>query len=241
MPSPGGCAPLDDKTIKKLYPQLKVNGKWILPRPEPNPVADAEDHRRWRREYPLWKDTIKCGCGKGYYCREHGLWVRGNEAADKDQRELDQYGYPNCPVSHYPGFDNTDDKAIDQPTEEEEDYPRRGDSEFTQEFERLDLGTDPSQYPMAHGQHHDESSAYHYGTPATMHEYTEEGHGHNYQTFHQASPRNANAYDSYNSSYGAATSGGYLYPGPEGGAMYQDEYQGEEAASGSRRRGDRRR
>jgi len=140
----------------RLWPELKVR-----PYPEPNVEIDEENHRKWRREYPQWKDTIKCPCGKGYFCRKHGEWVRGSEAFDKYQRERDQYGYPNCPpwhttkeshdgkIEHGDGYDPT--------LYGEEDFAQADDSGLGQDFEGLDLGRHGSiRYPYP-GQDYDHS------------------------------------------------------------------------------------
>ncbi|KAK4445165.1 hypothetical protein QBC34DRAFT_413638 [Podospora aff. communis PSN243] len=247
---PGGCMMPTTKELKKLHPQLKVDGKWILPYAEPDPAEDPEGHRRWRRDFPKWKDTIKCTCGKGYFCREHALWVRGHEAKDKYQRELDQYGYPNCPQWHHddPELQGTGDRV---PTVDEAgEYDEVDDSTgLGQDFGNLNLD------PVSRGPYGADSpsdgSFSGYGRDASS--YTLYGHQGQHQEAqrHEAGPSDSSYLPARDYSGGnRGTSGGFgskdpfYYDGPGEQQVYQQDYQQdyqtdayqETQASGSGRR-----
>ncbi|KAK1765429.1 hypothetical protein QBC33DRAFT_590907 [Phialemonium atrogriseum] len=121
---------------------------------------DTHQHGKWMEQYLSWREICKCPCGKGYYCRQHGAWVRGDEAEDEYQSERDHCGYPNCPARHY---------ASDP------DNGRKDNTGFQDKLSRADDGVppeapdEPSQLPntpdrkraQASGKHHRSSKQDH--------------------------------------------------------------------------------
>jgi len=41
-------------------------------------VEHKKDHELWLKEYSHWKG-LRCGTGKGYFCRRHGMWITCTE------------------------------------------------------------------------------------------------------------------------------------------------------------------
>ncbi|KAK0614393.1 hypothetical protein B0T14DRAFT_499673 [Immersiella caudata] len=240
--SPGSCFTPMTKELKKLHPQLKVDGKWILPWAEPDPTDDPEGHRQWRREFPRWKDTIKCPCGKGYFCRQHALWVRGHEAKDKYQRELDQYGYPNCPQWHHDNPDLDPSKAqIPATVDEAGEYDEGEDGTgLGPDFGNLNLDSSP-QYPVSRGSYGVDNASPAYGREASGYSYFgKQHHQHESQRLEVDSSESYLPTREYTGKGHGAPAGGFgsqeqfYYDGePE---MYQQEQYQEVQASGSGRR-----
>lgn len=77
-----------------MFPQLKV-----YPRPEPD-ISRVDEHRAWKKEYDQWVN-IRCPCGRGYFCREHGDWISGDEVGAKGAVNADAQQPGSCPRSHY--------------------------------------------------------------------------------------------------------------------------------------------
>ncbi|KAI6085113.1 hypothetical protein F4821DRAFT_279657 [Hypoxylon rubiginosum] len=85
-----------------MFPNLDV-----FPRPEPEP-ANKDDHDIWLQEYEKW-GSLKCPCGRGYFCRCHGSWVSGLEVGSGKAPTWDQQKRDLCPDYHY--GDSTDVKS----------------------------------------------------------------------------------------------------------------------------------
>lgn len=84
------------QNIRKVYPRLAV-----LPRPEP--AADTkESHDGWQQEYEQW-GTIMCPCGRGYFCRQHGSWISGEEVGTGVAAAQTAQAGGSCPSYHYGG------------------------------------------------------------------------------------------------------------------------------------------
>jgi hypothetical protein len=79
-----------------MFPALKV-----LPRPEPA-EGSSEDHKHWLEESEKWT-SLRCKCGRGYFCREHGDWISGNEVGAGKAVTGDQQQPGSCPSYHYDG------------------------------------------------------------------------------------------------------------------------------------------
>ncbi|PNP73790.1 hypothetical protein FNYG_12980 [Fusarium nygamai] len=77
-----------------MFPTLKV-----LPRPEPA-EGSSEDHKRWLEESEKWT-SLRCKCGRGYFCREHGDWISGNDVGAGKAVTGDQQQPGSCPSYHY--------------------------------------------------------------------------------------------------------------------------------------------
>ncbi|KAJ9132663.1 hypothetical protein NKR19_g9228 [Coniochaeta hoffmannii] len=82
-----------------MFPDLKV-----LPRPEPESAAQ-EAHDAWQQEYEQWQ-RLRCGCGRGYFCREHGTWISGPEVGSEVAVTWEQQQRGSCPEYHYRGYEN---------------------------------------------------------------------------------------------------------------------------------------
>ncbi|KAK3303840.1 uncharacterized protein B0T15DRAFT_285848 [Chaetomium strumarium] len=76
--------------LHEMFPDLEV-----LPRPEPN-YASKEEHISWQQEYEQWRG-LRCGCGRGYFCREHGSWISGLEVGSKVAVTWEQQQRGLCP------------------------------------------------------------------------------------------------------------------------------------------------
>jgi len=74
-----------------------------LPRPEPD-LSNKDDHDAWLKEYDQW-GKIRCpgACKKGYFCRQHGAWIKGEEVSTGVAGSVDSQGQDTCPVHHYTG------------------------------------------------------------------------------------------------------------------------------------------
>ncbi|KAF5012501.1 hypothetical protein FDECE_1454 [Fusarium decemcellulare] len=92
---PGCLVTLEN--IKEMFPTLKV-----LPRPEPS-TNDLQDHKNWLEESEQWS-SLRCKCGRGYFCREHGDWISGEEVGSGEAVAGDQQQPGACPGSHYEDF-----------------------------------------------------------------------------------------------------------------------------------------
>lgn len=79
-----------------MFPSLTA-----FPRPEPS-VVGTEDHDHWLKEYKQWA-SLRCRCGRGYFCREHGDWVSGEEVGSGTAIGADQQQLGSCPHYHYTG------------------------------------------------------------------------------------------------------------------------------------------
>ncbi|KAF5252569.1 hypothetical protein FANTH_2463 [Fusarium anthophilum] len=82
------------ENITQMFPALKV-----LPRPEPA-EGSSEDHKHWLEESEKWR-SLRCKCGRGYFCREHGDWISGNEVGAGKAVTGDQQQPGSCPSYHY--------------------------------------------------------------------------------------------------------------------------------------------
>ncbi|KAJ8122471.1 hypothetical protein ONZ43_g1345 [Nemania bipapillata] len=82
---------------KELFPDLQV-----LPRPEPDP-AMKDDHDAWLQEYDQWR-ALRCACGRGYFCREHGSWVSKDDIRSGVAATADEQKKGSCPSYHYGGY-----------------------------------------------------------------------------------------------------------------------------------------
>ncbi|KAJ8130996.1 hypothetical protein O1611_g2630 [Lasiodiplodia mahajangana] len=89
-----GCKKPDDP--KKMFPGLEV-----LPRPEPNPALKG-DHDSWLQEYNQWS-VLRCPCGRGYFCREHGSWITKEDVIAGTAATADEQKKGSCPTYHYEG------------------------------------------------------------------------------------------------------------------------------------------
>ncbi|KAH8688944.1 hypothetical protein GQ44DRAFT_765612 [Phaeosphaeriaceae sp. PMI808] len=79
--------------LHKVFPGLQVR-----PRPEPNPAV-KDDHDTWLQEYNQW-GALKCPCGRGYFCREHGSWISGEEVGSGIAATSDEQKPGSCPAYH---------------------------------------------------------------------------------------------------------------------------------------------
>ncbi|CAH0026226.1 unnamed protein product [Clonostachys rhizophaga] len=82
--------------IKSEFPSLTV-----LPRPEPSQDSAAE-HALWEAEFEQW-GGLQCGCGNGYFCREHGDWISGGEVLHGHALPRGDQKNGCCPTHHYQG------------------------------------------------------------------------------------------------------------------------------------------
>ncbi|KAK3947909.1 hypothetical protein QBC32DRAFT_352884 [Pseudoneurospora amorphoporcata] len=95
---PKNCWPRNGCTVKRkqlseIYPNLTV-------RPRPEPQSNDNDHDKWSNEYEQW-GPLRCPCGNGYFCREHGDWIPGDEVGPGKAVPADQQRQGACPSSHY--------------------------------------------------------------------------------------------------------------------------------------------
>ncbi|KAI1125327.1 hypothetical protein F5Y10DRAFT_247407 [Nemania abortiva] len=90
----GNCYVMDNP--KEIFPDLEV-----LPRPEPD-LAMKEDHAAWLQEYDQWR-ALRCPCGRGYFCREHGSWVSKDDVIAGMAATADEQEKGSCPSYHYGG------------------------------------------------------------------------------------------------------------------------------------------
>ncbi|RSL81983.1 hypothetical protein CEP52_017075 [Fusarium oligoseptatum] len=79
-----------------MFPTLTA-----LPSPEP-PANDSDDYTRWVKECEQW-GSLRCQCGRGYFCREHGDWISGEEVGSGLAVAGDQQQPGSCPSYHYGG------------------------------------------------------------------------------------------------------------------------------------------
>ncbi|CAH0055147.1 unnamed protein product [Clonostachys solani] len=86
--------------IKSEFPNLTV-----LPRPEPSQDSVAE-HALWEAEFEQW-GGLQCGCGNGYFCREHGDWISGGEVLHGHALPRGDQKNGRCPTHHYQGMMGT--------------------------------------------------------------------------------------------------------------------------------------
>jgi hypothetical protein len=91
----GGCKSPENKP-KEVFPDLKV-----LPRPEPD-SAMKDDHDAWLQEYDQWC-ALRCPCGRGYFCREHGSWTSKDDIASGIATTAEEQKKGSCPYYHYGG------------------------------------------------------------------------------------------------------------------------------------------
>ncbi|KAM3558970.1 hypothetical protein ARSEF4850_004357 [Beauveria asiatica] len=84
------------QNLSQIFPNLQ-----ILPRPEPS-CDDEEAHKAWQEEYSHW-GLLRCECGRGYFCREHGDWISGDEVGDGVAPTGSSQKAGSCPGSHYEG------------------------------------------------------------------------------------------------------------------------------------------
>ncbi|KAK8150859.1 hypothetical protein G3M48_005954 [Beauveria asiatica] len=82
------------QNLSQIFPNLQ-----ILPRPEPS-CDDEEAHKAWQEEYSHW-GLLRCECGRGYFCREHGDWISGDEVGDGVAPTGSSQKAGSCPGSHY--------------------------------------------------------------------------------------------------------------------------------------------
>ncbi|CAI6093026.1 unnamed protein product [Clonostachys chloroleuca] len=109
IPSPPGPQPncrsatcyIDLSNIKSKFPNLTV-----LPRPEPGQDSAAE-HALWEAEFEQW-GGLQCGCGNGYFCREHGDWISGGEVRHGHALPRGDQKNGCCPTHHYQGPNGRD-------------------------------------------------------------------------------------------------------------------------------------
>lgn len=80
-----------------MYPELRVR-----PRPEPDKMR-MDDHDAWADEYKHW-GALRCPCGRGYFCREHGDWISGDEVGSGTAVAADTQKHGLCPSYHYGGI-----------------------------------------------------------------------------------------------------------------------------------------
>lgn len=73
----------------------------VFPRPEPDAQA-VQEHEVWEEEYGHW-GSLRCPCGRGYFCREHGDWISGDTVGDNLAPHGDRQKPGACPSSHYSG------------------------------------------------------------------------------------------------------------------------------------------
>src|SRR3954447_1141214 len=91
-----GEKPPNSKNLHTVFPELHV-------RPRPRPVeSHKDDYDAWLKEYGEWRN-VRCPCGTGYFCREHGSWVSGQEVRDGIAAAADEQKEDSCPASHYEG------------------------------------------------------------------------------------------------------------------------------------------
>ncbi|KAK4223969.1 hypothetical protein QBC38DRAFT_486553 [Podospora fimiseda] len=82
------------ETLHTVFPELHV-------RPRPRPVnASKTDYDAWTKEYDEWRN-LRCPCGTGYFCRDHGSWVSGQQVRDGVAAPVDEQKEGSCPASHY--------------------------------------------------------------------------------------------------------------------------------------------
>lgn len=91
----GGCLTTKDN-LRETFPVLRAP-----PRPEPDSRNKA-DHPAWEKEYNNW-GTLRCRCGNGYFCREHGDWISGEEVTSGVAVDGKNQKKGGCPGSHYRG------------------------------------------------------------------------------------------------------------------------------------------
>ncbi|CAH0003704.1 unnamed protein product [Clonostachys byssicola] len=87
---------IDLSNIKSKFPNLTA-----LPRPEPSQSRAAE-HTLWKAEFEQW-GGLQCGCGNGYFCREHGDWISGGEVRHGHALPRGDQKNGCCPTHHYQG------------------------------------------------------------------------------------------------------------------------------------------
>jgi len=88
------CRRVDRDNIHEMFPGLQLR-----PRPEPNPAV-KDDHDTWSQEYNRW-GALKCPCGRGYFCREHGSWISGEDVGSGIAAASDEQKQGSCPAYHY--------------------------------------------------------------------------------------------------------------------------------------------
>ncbi|KAI0109004.1 hypothetical protein GGR51DRAFT_514008 [Nemania sp. FL0031] len=81
---------------KRMFPGLEV-----VPRPEPDPSM-KEVHDVWLQEYDQWR-MLRCPCGRGYFCREHGSWISKDDVVSGTAASADEQKKGACPGHHYEG------------------------------------------------------------------------------------------------------------------------------------------
>ncbi|KAF4456162.1 hypothetical protein F53441_1646 [Fusarium austroafricanum] len=82
--------------IFEMFPTLTV-----LPRPEPF-AEDSSNHDHWLKDFDQW-GSLRCQCGRGYFCREHGDWISGDEVGSGAAITGDKQRRGHCPSYHYSG------------------------------------------------------------------------------------------------------------------------------------------
>ncbi|KAI1170613.1 hypothetical protein F4777DRAFT_105042 [Nemania sp. FL0916] len=86
-------------------PQDVFPGIKVLPRPQPDP-AIGDDYNAWLQEYDQWRE-LRCSCGRGYFCRQHGSWISGNDVKSGRAADVNEQNTGSCPSSHYEDYSNT--------------------------------------------------------------------------------------------------------------------------------------
>jgi len=89
----GPTCSLGYNDISQRFPNLKF-------RPRAEPDHKDRDHREWKKEYEYWRD-LRCECGLGYICREHGGWISGDEVRTGTAPASERQQRGSCPKSHY--------------------------------------------------------------------------------------------------------------------------------------------
>ncbi len=91
----GRCA-ATKQNLPETFPELKSR-----PRPEPDSPTGS-DHDAWKAEYEQW-GALRCSCGRGYFCREHGSWISGEEVGSDMAPPGEKQQRGQCPSYHYTG------------------------------------------------------------------------------------------------------------------------------------------
>ena len=112
---PWGCMTISSANARERFPELKVS-----PAPEPN-REDKERWEKWYRGYKQW-GKVKCHCGNGYFCKEHGEWNPGSAVVQGSVPPRSRQGEGYCVSSHY-SQDGYAEEEEEKEEEEEEVKP----------------------------------------------------------------------------------------------------------------------
>ncbi|KAK3989752.1 hypothetical protein QBC44DRAFT_369812 [Cladorrhinum sp. PSN332] len=80
--------------LHEFFPSIQFH-----PRPPPSP-ASGKEYDAWLKEYEQW-GALRCPCGNGYFCREHGSWISGAEVTSGTTCTAEEQKQGSCPSYHY--------------------------------------------------------------------------------------------------------------------------------------------